>query len=59
MLSADVYKEAEDVIIDYSGQIINNQIWGQLSHLECEIVGMHKFLEDGKSLTFIPLLENL
>jgi hypothetical protein len=26
---------------------------------EMEIVGMHEILEEGKSLTFIPLLENL
>jgi hypothetical protein len=58
-LSTDIYNEARVLAKKTAGQSLFKQLLNTLTYLEKEIVGMHEILEEGKSLTFIPLLENL
>jgi hypothetical protein len=58
-LSADIFNEAFVVTRKMVEHSLSNQLLITLINLEWEIIGMHEILEEGKSLTFIPLLENL
>jgi hypothetical protein len=58
-LGAVTYSGAYEVATKTAEQSFSERLLITLAPIECEIIRMHEILEEGKSLTFIPLLENL